>query len=735
MLSRFSVRGLALAFVLSAQVSPAFAGFEGRLTTPEGKPAAGYTLTVVGTSTSVPCGADGRFLLDPAPQPPFELMAASPEGEVAGPIVVIELRSGAVDLVLPAVLRDSVTVVSGLAPSLEVSPGNAATVVTQQQLEQRSPQRLVNVLDSIAGASKLDGGADGVPALRGLARGRTLILLDGARVTAERRAGPSGGFVEPHSLASVEVLRGPGSVVYGSDAFGGVINAISRDPDAGAFTLRFGADAGLGALDERAGYLAVAADLAGGGLMVNAHARDAENAEAGGGDEIFNSSYAGSGAALRYVHDLGPGRLRLGVSSDRSADQGKPASDSRVTRAYYPKEESDRFTASWMGVPAAGWDAIEASFFYGRYRLLLDRDRFATATANRRIDRSDVLADDASLRFVAGRPFAGGRLQLGLDAGGRFSLEAKTDRINFAADGETVASASPATPIEDAQQTGAGLFATWKRPLGARLTLDLGLRGDHLEAENRGGFFGDHAEQDTALSGNLALSAELGAGWSASLSGSQGFRSPTLSDRYFRGPSGRGFVIGNPDLGAESSRQFDLAVRYGRGRTALGIYAYHYTIEDLVERFPSGSNFEFRNRGEAKIRGLELEGQRVFSAHWSGDIGLAVADGEADGSDPIDDISPPNGWVTARYSFERGYLYGRVTAALAKTDPGPIEVERPGFLTYDLGAGYRILGDLEVRLIAKNLGDRRYIPNADGAATFAAGRSFVLALSGRIGAR
>jgi len=48
-----------------------------------------------------------------------------------------------------------------------------------------------------------------VPALRGLARGRTLILVDGARVTAERRAGPSATFVDPASLASLEVLRGP----------------------------------------------------------------------------------------------------------------------------------------------------------------------------------------------------------------------------------------------------------------------------------------------------------------------------------------------------------------------------------------------------------------------------------------------------------------------------------------------------------------------------------------------
>ena len=70
-----------------------------------------------------------------------------------------------------------------------------------------------------------------MPALRGLGRGRTLILIDGARVTAERRAGPSATYLDPASLAAVEVLRGPGSVIYGSDAFGGVLQAVTRDPD------------------------------------------------------------------------------------------------------------------------------------------------------------------------------------------------------------------------------------------------------------------------------------------------------------------------------------------------------------------------------------------------------------------------------------------------------------------------------------------------------------------------
>lgn len=711
--------------------SSAMAAFEGRLLLPDGQPAGGYSVTVVGTPTTAPCAPDGRFVLDPAPTPPFVLIASGPNGEVSAPIEVAEVPSGLAELMIPDTVRDSVTVVSGLAPTMETLPGNAAVVLTQEELEQRAPQRLFQVLESVAGASKLGDGVDSVPALRGLARGRTLILVDGARVTAERRAGPSATFVDPSSLASVEVLRGPSSVVYGSDAFGGVINAISRDPEAGGLQFRFGLEGSIGALDQQSAYVALSGDVGGGSLLGEIYGREADEAEAGGGEEIFNSGFSGQGLGLRFLRPAGPGFLRVGLAVDRNEDLGKAAIDSRAIRAIYPREDSDRFTASWIGQPGGGWDSLETALFYGTYRLWLDRDRATTPTTNRRIDRSDVDSKDASIRAVAARQLGGGRFQLGLEAHSRFGLEALVDRINFARDGVTVTSANPTLSIEDASQTNTALFATWNRPLGTKVSLGLAARGDHFDAENQGGFFGDRSSSDDALSGNVSLTFGPWANLTHTLQASRGFRTPTLSDRYFRGPSGRGFVVGNPDLEPETSLQFDYAARWSRGRTAVGFYAYHYEIEDLIERFPSGDNFLFRNRGEATIEGVELEVQTALDDHWSGELGMAVADGEADGSSPIDDISPPNGWVTVRYAFAKGYTYGRVNGFLEKDDPGPNEFARAGFTTFDLGGGWRFGRGLEARLAVRNLGDRRYFAAADNAADRAVGRSYTLGLSGK----
>lgn len=702
--------------------------FESRLVLPDGSAAARFSVTVVGRPLTVQADDLGAIRLEPAPPFPFLLVATSPAGEVSAPFEVVAASS---EITLPEVLRESVTVVSGVAPSLDLLPGSAATVLTREELEQRAPQRLYQALESVAGASKLGDGADSVPALRNLGRGRTLLLIDGARVTTERRAGPSATFVDPSSLQTIEVLRGPGSVVYGSDAFGGVLNAITRDPEGDRFHLSYGAELAGDAADEQSAFVSASTPLGAGALLVEGHYRDAGDAEPGGGGEIFNSGYSGFGGGARYVVPAGSGRFRIGLAVDRVEDLGKAAIDSREIRSYYPEENSDRLTLSWLG-SAGAWDAIEATLFYGGYDVVLDRDRTPTATSNRRIDRADTRAKDASARFVAGRALGGGRLQAGTDVTTRFDLESAFSQIRFGEDATTIQRVDEFASIENARQIDGGLFATWTRPLSELLSLGLGARGDYVDTENSGGFFGDRATDTSKMSGNASLSFGPIAGWTTTLQAARGFRSPTLSDRYFRGPSGRSFVIGNPDLEAERSFQMDLGTRYSRGRTAVGLFAYRYQIDDLIERYADGENFRFRNRGEATIEGIEVELQTSFAERFSVEAGAALSNGATDGGAEIDDIAPPSGWVNLRYSMGRAFAFGRVTTFLEHDDPGPTELARPGYTLFDLGGGFRFSDAIELRLLVRNLGDKRYTAAADNAADLAMGRSVSFGVSGRI---
>ena len=670
---------------LLAVAAPVAAAFEARLLRPDGAAAAGYSVSVIGQPVTIVTDESGRLTIDPPPPVPFVLVATSPAGETSAPFEVSDLAVGEIEL--PEVLRESVTVVSGVAPSLDLLPGSVATVLTREELEQRAPQRLYQALESIAGASKLGDGADAVPALRNLGRGRTLILIDGARVTAERRAGPSATFVDPASLGSVEVVRGPGSVIYGSDAFGGVLNAVTRDPEMDRFHLSYGAEGSFESSDEQSGFVAASTPVGSGALLVEGHYRDAGDFAAGGGEEIYNSSYTSFGGALRYVVPTATGRLRVGLALDRVDDLGKAAIDSRQIRAYYPNEDSDRLTASWLGA-AGSWDAVEAAAFYGTYDTVLDRDRAPTATSNRRIDRADTRAKDASARLVAGRSLAGGRFQAGLDLATRFDLESVFSQIRYAEDATTVSRVDLFPAIDDAQKVDSGLFATWTRPLADRISLGLGARGDYVESENRGGYFGDHVDRrDRLLGQRRALFRSVrgldhdGAG-GARISHAHAF-GPLLSrsvgarfrDRQSRSGGGRR---------ACSSISERAGGKAGRPSVSSPI-ATRSTISSSAMRWATTSSSATAAR--ARSRASKPSCRRPSPRIWSLEAGLAVSDGGTDGDAEIDDIAPPNGWLTLRCSFGRAFAFGRVATFLEQDEPGPTELARPGYTLFDLGGG------------------------------------------------
>ncbi|HEX7181806.1 MAG TPA: TonB-dependent receptor [Thermoanaerobaculia bacterium] len=722
---------LGLALFLFWIFAPALAlAFEGRLLLPDGTPAAGYEVSVVGRSLSVTTDGQGRFVISPDPTLPFQLVASGPAGEVSPVIDILTLPEGVVEVAMPAAFRDSVTVTSGVAPGLEAPPAAATTLVGQQDLEQRRPQRLVEVLEAVPGTSNSGEGPTSVPSIRGLARGRTLILLDGARVVTERRAGASAGFLDPFTLASIEVARGPGSVAYGSDALGGVINARPRYPEPGESWVRYTLNKGFGGDDEESAGVEASGSLLGGGLLGQFHIRRAGEAEAAGGEPIDNSSYRDRGGALRYTVDTPAGRLKAGFSLTDSRDTGNPAVDSNVTRSIYPVEESRRFNLSLVTGPRGGWESVDLGLFLGTYQLVLDRDRLPTASVTRQIETSDTDARDGSIRAVGSRPLLGGRLQVGAEIVSRFGVEAVTTRQLFNLAGERTA-VERTLSIEDAQRTNGGLFLSYDRPVLSDTLVSIGLRGDRVEAENRGGFFGDRSTSHQALSGYVAVTSSLASNLTGSLQVARGFRDPTLSDRYFRGPSGRGFVIGNPDLDPETSLQYDGSLRWAVGGGSIALFGYLYQIEDLIERFRPASDFLFRNRGEAEIRGAELELQQPLPLNLGLEVALTWSEGEAEDGSPLNDIPATGSVTTLRWASERGFAYLRNVAFLEDDEPGPTEHARPGYTTWDLGAGWHVFRNLELRVIGKNLADRRYRESADEVAALALGRTYTVGVVGR----
>jgi outer membrane receptor protein involved in Fe transport len=726
----FRILALAAAVSLRAAVSVAQTTTFTLVDT-DGNPVTRARVLLLSSSEMADTDAFGAFTLKSPPAPPFELSVFDRTGAWLGNVTVTGLEESARRLVLQRGAEANVTVRGGVPIETQAPPANATSVVTQRETAVMMPLHLTSALSEIPGVSQIDEGQTAVPSIRGLARGRTLLMIDNARVTAERRAGPSATFLDPASLEAIEVVRGPGTVAYGSDSIGGVIHSKTPIPKAGAFSGRLLGTYGWG-LEGYTTLVETNVPVGKGAALLQAHYNDFDDYESPLG------TVPGSGAQERgfLLRGLIPfenaSRIVLTADIDQARDVGKPSLETTTTPTKYPIEDSYRFTGRWDLSPFWGFDDISLDAFGGQYRLVTDRDRLPTPTQPRQISRADVTSNDASLRFMGARPLWKGRLRMGFDGYSRFDLEAVGETIHYdAADEET--SRETDTSVEDASSLTTGLFLETEQTLvPGLLELSAGLRGDFISIENKGGYYGDQRQDDEALSGFLASRFMFGRGSSVTLQYAEGYRQPTLSDRYFRGVSGRGFVTGNPNLEPERSRQWDVAFRTFLGTsTRVAVYGYYYEIHDLIERYQEGSNFFFRNRGEEELVGGELEIDTDISPRVSARATFSIARGEIvdDGSDAAD-VPPMGGSFSLRHQVTDKIWYQLGLWAQDRDDrPGPTETTTPGYAVVDLAAGTDVGAGIALGVRVGNLLDHTYPESPDAAATLAPGRAFTFSLS------
>ncbi len=474
-------------------------------------------------------------------------------------------------------------VVSGAAPDIEATPTAATTSLSHAELQTRLPSNLIQALENVAGVNQVSEGQAAVPAVRGLSGGRTLILIDGARVNSERRAGASATFLDPEVLESVEVARGPGSVAYGSDAFGGVIAVTTRkvapsSPWAG----RLSTTAGTGVPEWRVGA-DVSKGLEAGSLLVAAHGRRADDWTSPAGT-VFNSGYRDIGVLTKVTHTVGDGYLSVGYQGDGGRDIERPRNNSRTVRFFYPEENSHRFAAEYDQPDVGPFEELGLHLFYGRYGQTTDQDRFATATSPRSVDRAEVRAHDFQFRGYGRRALGQARWDVGVDVNGRTGLQALDIFERYTLAGARTVTENVA--IDSARRVDSAVYSSLEAAVLPTVTLAGGARVDHISTTNRGGFFGDRDTSNGAASGYVAVTAGSYGGFTLTAQAARGFRDPVLSDRYFRGPSGRGFVTGNPDLDPEQSLQFDAGVRYTARRVRAALFAYQYPYLEAHRAFP-----------------------------------------------------------------------------------------------------------------------------------------------------
>jgi outer membrane receptor protein involved in Fe transport len=522
----------------------------------------------------------------------------------------------------------------------------------------------------------------------------------------------------------MEIARGPGSVAYGSDAFGGVIAVRTRRPDSRSpLRTRIGGTLG-GGIPLGRGEVELSRGYGPGAVLVSARAREFGDYRAPSGI-VPNSGWRDGGIRALWQHDAGTRAWSVGWQTDLGRSIGRPRSDSATILATTPYEDSHRLTASY-DVRSAGWlQNVHVGGLFGLVRERTEQDRLPTPRQPRSVARADMSSREAQVRLTGDHPFGRVRLQVGADFQGRYGLKASDTMVAYDFAG-AITSTQSTLSIASAHRTGLGAFGQADAQLSRRFRLSGGLRGDTVHNANIAGYFGDRRVANGAIAGLAAATFSVTTRASIVAQVARGFRDPTLSDRFYRGPVGRGFIEGNPGLRPETSRQLDLTARWESGPIRLSGAYYDYRIANLVERYAAGTgNFFFRNRGAARLHGAELEAQAALSHGVVLDLSAQASRGrDADSGVPIDDIAPRSIGLVIRHSTgSRLASYLRAAAVSRHDAAGPTEVPTPGFLTLDAGAAWHWSAHVDVRGTVRNLLDRDSYSSAGPRWVYAPGRN------------
>ncbi|EQA38305.1 TonB-dependent receptor [Leptospira inadai serovar Lyme str. 10] len=209
---------------------------KGTVKDPTGKPIQGARVVLSENNVSIKTGADGSFEFQHLTQGSYSVTAIAPYYQPNTVRVDVGGTDQTIEFTLKPTFLESqaINVTTRSIASDFLSTPQPTTVVEGRQLQRLRGQNVMSTLDNTPGVANLSTGAGAAkPVIRGLTGQRVLVMTDGVRQEEQQFGDDHTVEVDSFGIDRLEVVRGPASVLYGSDALGGVVNIIrSKAPTA-----------------------------------------------------------------------------------------------------------------------------------------------------------------------------------------------------------------------------------------------------------------------------------------------------------------------------------------------------------------------------------------------------------------------------------------------------------------------------------------------------------------------
>ena len=659
-------------------------------------------------------------------------------------------------------------------------------VVGKEEIREKQPRSVPETLRESPGVfvqqTNFGGGS---PIIRGLVGPQVLILIDGVRLNnSVFRTGPLQylNLLDQYQVQRLEVVRGPGSVLYGSDAMGATINAITIAP------IDRRRDEGFGYNGRVVGkYGSAAREKTGHGLIdlghswfgsnLNATIRDFDDLEGGRGVGTQPySSYRQANAAGKLTARLKEGffkdwRFTIGYHLARIFDAGRAeALEAKHKYNVYQNAHDLLYTKGSMK-----FEPIMTDF-----ELTLSYQHFFEEKETDYLDETHTLMQSQSSDRTTVNT---------IGVGGQSTTKILSDRLAFVYGGEyyhdgvdsSRRERDIATPLwHDARRSpfpegsayylgGAYLF-THGELLPSEWDFSLRLSGGY-RFQQMGGSADARSDApaiDYDHNAHILTAGIQGSykhHWMSAFTWSQGFRAPNLQESIQIGDTGDWYHVDNPNLGPERNDTFELLTRFKAWRLSASMTGYFSLLADIIKRVPASHEGRAQylglnvvknaNGGEGRIYGAE--GELWFRLWWGFSLSGALTytygeehldeaarleDPDHPSKLPLSKIPPLFGTGNLRWQsgdiddvkvFAETYLqFAARQDRLSEIDKDDVRIPdggTPGWVTWNARSGVDLYDHLRLGLTLENLTNTRYKYHASG--VYGAGTNAVLSVEGR----
>lgn len=604
----------------------------------------------------------------------------------------------------------AVQITATFAPTRVLDAPQAVAVIGGAELRRAQGAAVGDALELLPGIRSLSMTTGiGKPVIRGLTHNRIVTLDNGQRSETQQWGHDHSPNVETANAEQIEVIKGPASVLYGSDALGGVVNVVAP---------ALSQARGESPFVRGRATMAYNTNVMGpdGTLRVDA-ARGGLGARLSATGRVTGDMRAPRGVLRNTENETGHLDGSIGFTGDRG----------KIALRY--SDRSERIEIFDDPISAPGYSGYQR---LTTRRGTLDADRQLSARTrvqtqwgveqNFRREYDDAAASDIALGLLINT--ASGFVHLHHDAVGPFS----GGTIGVFAMDSRFQKRGTETLIPTSQSRNVAVYALehiargrWRGTVGARYDVrDLSVEDDAVLSLSA------QSQAHAAVTGSAGLSYRLSEWASVVASLGRGFRAPAAPDLYANGfhEGTRAYERGNPNLNVETSLNTDFGLRVEHADVTGEVSVFNNAIRDYIYLRPFGSGgLRFDSlevvQGNAVLRGVEgrlaWRAQSWLTLQAAGDL---VQGNNTTVDVPLTFVPPPRVLLGARVErpmlgsvLARPWLSVGAERNWRQTRLDPRDVSPAGYTLYSLGAGGTLLAGAQVLVVdlgVRNVLDVRY---------------------------